>query len=318
MRRPRADGDMNPNFFIVGAPKCGTTSLAGYLALHDQVFFCRPKEPSYFVRHLWRDEVRGELPPYRTELKAYLELFSGADPARHQAVGEGSTMYLSSRQGLSEIRAFDPAARIVVMLRNPVEIAYALHSETRFHLHEDQDDFKTAWGLQEARRRGERIPKGAMRVKTLLYGEMARIGEQLETLLGIFPRDQVMWIFFEDFKADTLGQYRQVLAFLGLPDDGRTEFPVKNTNENIRPTTMLRVLKGARSLRRISSALKQRFGVHSWGISKTLQKRAAETAPRAPLPPHFRAELVEYFRDDITRLERITGRDLSAWRTAGA
>lgn len=309
---------MGPNFFIVGAPKCGTTSLARYLALHDQVFFCNPKEPSYFVRHLWRDEVRAELLPYRTERDAYLELFSGADPARHLAVGEGSTMYLCSRRGLAEIRAFDPAARIVVMLRNPVDLAHALHSETRFHLHEDVEDFETAWGLQEARRRGEHVPKAAMRVRTLLYGDMARLGEQLETLLEIFPREQVLWIFFDDFRTDTLGEYRRVLAFLGLPDDGRTEFPVINTNENIQPTAMLRALKGARGLRRLSSALKRRFGVRSWGISKKLQKRAAETAPRQPLSPRFRAELAAYFREDIERLERITGRDLSAWRAVGA
>ncbi|GHF71692.1 sulfotransferase family protein [Seohaeicola zhoushanensis] len=304
---------MKPNFFIVGAPKCGTTSLARYLSQHDEVFISTPKEPSYFARHLWRDEIRPELLPFRCELDAYLQLFSEADHNKHKAVGEGSTIYLSSRQALTEIRELQPAARIIVMLRNPVDLAYALHSECRLHLHEDEEDFETAWSLQETRRNGNRIPKGSDRVQSLLYGDMARLGEQLETVLEIFPRDQVMWIFFDDFKADTGLQYRCVLEFLELSNDGRTAFPVVNQNQNARPSAVLRILKTNRMLRRASASLKRSFGVQSWGIVKRLQNRTAETAPRPPLSPALRAEMTQYFAEDVARLARITGRDLSGW-----
>ncbi len=308
---------MKPSFFIIGAPKCGTTALAHYLAQHENVFFSSPKEPSYFARHLWLDRIRPELPPYRTDLDAYLALFAEADPERHRAVGEGSTIYLCSRTALQELHAFQPEAQIIVMLRNPVDLAYALFSEQRYNLQEDQEDFETAWNLQETRRGGARIPKGALRAVALQYGARASLGAQMEAVLEIFPRDRVMWIFMDDFKADTAGQYRRTLDALGLPDDGRTDFPAINTNRNIAPSPALRVIKHNRGLRRVSTALKQRLGVRSWGIAARLQKRSGERTARPELSPEFRARLTESFTADIRRLEALTGRDLSAWRQPG-
>lgn len=305
---------MKPNFFIAGAPKCGTTAMARYLSQHDAVFFSTPKEPAYFVRHLWREQALPGLPAFRTDIDAYLALFDAADPKQHLAIGEGSTLYLCARQALEEIQAFQPSAKIVVMLRDPVELAYSFHSEILYHLHEDEPDFETAWRLQSERKNGQKIPREAKRVKTLLYGEMAMLGQQMQSLLEIFPRAQVHWVFFDDFKADPGREYRRVLDFLGLPDDGRDIFQQVNQNAIVEPTPLLRLLKQNRFLRNISGFFKRLTGRRSWGIVKQLQKRKGTVVARPPMPAPLERELRDFFDADIRLLEDLTGRDLSIWR----
>lgn len=91
------------------------------------------------------------------------------------------------------------------------------------------------------------------------------LGQQMRDLLEVFPRDQVHWIFFDDFKSDTAGEYRRALAFLGLPDDRRDVFQRVNQNAMVQPGPLLRLLKGNRPLRRISGQFKRIFGVSSLG-----------------------------------------------------
>lgn len=287
--------------------------MARYLSQHENVFFCTPKEPDYFARHLWFPHALPEMQAYRTRLDAYQALFEDADPARHLAVGEGSTVYLCSRQALEEIQAFRPDARIIVMLRDPVELAYSFHSEMLFHLLEDEQDFETAWRLQDARQKGESIPKGAKRLRTLLYGEVAMLGRQMTELLEIFPRTQVHWVFHEDLKTDPARAYAGVLAHLGVPDDGRDVFPKVNQNAVLQPTPMLRLLRQNRPMRRMSGTLKRAFGVRSWGIVERLQKQAGHVAERTEMPAALRDELRAFFRADIQVLADVTGRDLSDW-----
>jgi hypothetical protein len=303
-----------PNFFIVGAPKSGTTALAAYLAEHERVFFSTPKEPDYFARHFWIPEAYRNVPSYRNSLDHYLTLFDDVDPQQHLAIGEGSVAYLSSRRSLAEIADFQPSAQIIVMLRNPVDMVYSLHAELALHLLEDVEDFETAWRLQDVRARGERIPKGAEKRNALMYGEIGQLGTQLATVLELFPRDRVHWIFFEDFVSDTRGTYRRVLDFLEIPDDGRDAFPVINPNQRIRPGRLLRFLKEIQRLRTASERLKRLVGVDSWGIVAALQKRSATTVKREPLSPAFRNELTQHFAEDVQKLEALTGRELVAWR----
>jgi hypothetical protein len=304
-----------PNLFLIGAPKCGTTALASYLAQHDRIFFSTPKEPNYFARHMWIRDAFQNVPSFRNSLSHYLELFKEADPDRHLAVGEGSVLYLCSQRSLEEIFAFAPEARIVVMLRNPVDLVYSLHSELCLHLAENEEDFATAWRLQGERAAGRRVPPGAPRLEPLLYGQVGKIGQQLQTVLDIFPREHVLWIFFDDFKKDPREAYRRVLNFLDIPDDGRETFPVVNPNQRARPTRLMRLLKENQSLRLLSERLKNLTGVTSWGVFAKMQRRSKEVVEREPLSDALRLELLEYFTEDVTLLEKITGRDLSAWKS---
>ena len=139
-----------PNFFILGAPKCGTTALSEYLREHPRAFVSQPKEPHYFCG----DFDYYYAPGQRSE-EHYLRLFDAATDD-HLAVGEASVWYLYSADAARNIAAFDPATRVIVMLRNPVDLVPSLHSQLLYMLDEDEPDPARAWELQEARRRGER------------------------------------------------------------------------------------------------------------------------------------------------------------------
>src|SRR5919106_4688265 len=108
-----------PDFFIVGAPKCGTTSLASYLDAHPQIFMSPVKEPKYFFF---------DAPELRVidRLESYQRLFARAEP--DQLCGEASTAYLFSKAAVPAILEANPAAKIIAMVRNPLEMVVSYHS----------------------------------------------------------------------------------------------------------------------------------------------------------------------------------------------
>ena len=161
-----------PDFFVMGAPRCGTTSLCRYL---------RTIRRSAFRGRKSRTTSRSRQPCLRPrELRARLHraLFRRPRPG-HRIAGEGSVSYLVPAGGVIErIRHFNPDARFVVMLRNPMSMLPSYHLKMRFLLAEDEADFATAWRLQEARARGESLPRHCLDARTLMYREVANFGAQ--------------------------------------------------------------------------------------------------------------------------------------------
>src|SRR5271170_3647810 len=109
-----------PEFFIIGAPKCGTTSLALYLARHRQIFIPTIKEPHYFLTDLRR-------PGRVSNQRSYETLFKRAG-AHHRISGEASVFYLLSRAAVPNILCFNPHAKFIVMVRSPLEMVVSLHA----------------------------------------------------------------------------------------------------------------------------------------------------------------------------------------------
>src|SRR5687767_13894655 len=109
-----------PNFFIVGAPRCGTTSLTRWLANHQDVYMPAIKVPFHFGTDLDMIPKR----KFRT-LEAYLALYEGA--TTQLWLGDSTPLYLYSELAAREIRNFDPEARIIIMLRNPVDMMHSMH-----------------------------------------------------------------------------------------------------------------------------------------------------------------------------------------------
>ncbi|MGD9695979.1 MAG: sulfotransferase domain-containing protein [Thermoleophilia bacterium] len=297
-----------PNFFIVGAPKCGTTALSEYLRDHPRVFMSQPKEPHFFCSdfdYYYAPGRRGE--------DHYLALFDGADE-RHLAVGEASVWYLFSEDAARNIAAFDPAARIVVMVRNPVDLVPSLHSQLLYTLDEDEPDLARAWELQRARARGEHVPATARVPWFLQYGDAARLGAQLRRVYASFPREQVKVIVFDDLRADTGGVYRQTLAFLGVPDDGRTDFPRVNENKVHQSGAVARFTQRPPGvLVAAARGVKRATGIRRLGVMTRLRRRNRQVVQRDGLSPELRRALADHFRDDVAELGELIGRDLSAW-----
>lgn len=297
-----------PNTFLIGAPKSGTTALASWLAAHPQVCFSSRKEPGYFARDFPpHADIQAHFDPER-----YRALF--APEPQHRVIAEGSTNYLLSADAVPAILASNPNARFIVSLRNPLELAPALHMQQRYMLNEDQADFADAWRLQAPRARGERIPAGCRQPRFLQYAAFARTGEQIERLLSLVPCSSVHIIRFDALRADPGAAYRQTLAFLGLDDDGRQDFPVVNGAHRRRYPALARLLLNPPApLRAPLWRLRKTLRSARLPLVEALRERQRQDMVRAPLSPALRAELASHFADDIHLLERLLGWDLSDW-----
>jgi hypothetical protein len=287
-----------PNFFILGAPKCGTSSLARWLSTHPQIYVSPVKEPHWFNKDHGYDGVRA--------LEEYEALFSGADDS-HTAVGEASATYLYSEVALVEILQYSPTAKFIAMLRDPVEMAPALHGQLLLSGDENIDDFEEAWRAQTDRRLGSRIPKWCVEPRFLLYGDACSLGRQMERVYSVVPRERVLVLFLDDLRKDPREVYDRVLTFLSVRNDGRNRFEAYNLAKKLRSKRLLRYL---RALGKVKQALRLRKG---FGVLSALGRLNAHMQPRTQLTQAMKQELVNYFRSDVTKLARLTDRDLSHW-----
>lgn len=295
-----------PNFFILGAPKSGTTSLYEYLRTHPHVFMPHIKEPHFFA---------SDFSTYRTvqSRSRYLDLFSGAGP-EHTARGEASVFYLYSRSAVHEILQSNPAAKLIAILRNPVELVYSLHSQYVYGFDEDEKNFETAWAMQDARARGERIPPHCMEPAHLQYRAVGSLGEQINRLFATAPREQVKVILFDDLAADPQAIYHDVLAFLDLSQDERTEFPVINENHIHRREWLSKlVMHPPFPLNAVKRTIKRAFGLHNTWLGTAFYRRNLIRTKRSPLASSTRALLVDAFADDIRLLGDLLDRNLDHW-----
>jgi hypothetical protein len=293
-----------PDFFIVGAPKCATTAMFEYLRQHPQIFMPQVKELHYFGSDL----VRRQLP--RMSEEAYLRYFDAvADELR---VGEASVRYLQSACSAQEIAEFAPDARIIIMLRDPIEMMHAMHSELVFSGMEEIADFGEALAAEPERARGQRVPATTNIVDALLYRKSARFAEQVSRYMDVFGRDRVKVLIYDDLRTDMPGVYRSTLEFLGVDPGFTPTFEVVNPAKRPRSRFVRNLVASpppwVRLLTRgmISRRLRKRIG-------KGLQRMNAVPAARAPIDPALRAQLVSEYAAEVTRLGELLGRDLSGW-----
>jgi hypothetical protein len=308
-----------PDFFVVGAPRCGTTALCRYLAKNPQICFSRPKEPHFFA------QIKGL--PSGGELESdYIERYFGHRSAGHRVAGEGSVSYLYLPDAIERILHFHPAARFIVMVRNPMNMLPSYHLKMQFLLQEDKADFAAAWGLQEARARGEHLPPRCLDPRALMYGEVAKYGTRIEQLFDVAGRERTHVIVFDDFVADLLGAYRRVLQFLGVDYDGRTLFKRRYESRIYRYRWLqelffLPVVRGSRidTGRRSAQKYKRKQGgskKRSW-IKQVADWNTVSASP-APLSPEMRLVVADYLRSDNALLSRLLERDLGFWLTGPA
>jgi len=295
---------LKPNFFVLGAPRCGTTALCQYLKDHPEVHFSDPKEPSFFHTDF------GPLHRKCHTLEEYLRTFDPERMARAKAVGEGTVWYLYSREAVPNILAFNPGARFLVMVRDPIDLAHSLHALLLWGGEENEPSFERAWRLQEARSLGRSVPGTATDLKPLLYGDVASLGAQLERLFSLVPRERVLVVTYDDFRDDPAEEYSLVLGFLGLAPDERTAFPRVNKHQRLTFPVAARPLHWARMLK-LNLGIRRSLGI--WRLASSLLSRPDH---RPALDPELREEMAEFFRDDVQKLASLLGRDLSHWARA--
>jgi hypothetical protein len=296
-----------PNFFIVGAPKCGTTALSEYLREHPNVFMSTPKEPNFFNTDLFQGTTT-----YIRSLAAYSALFEGVK-SHHTSIGEASVWYLYSKVALTKIREFNSEAKIIAMMRNPVDLLYSLHYQFLFNQTENETDFQKAWQLQEFRKKGQYLTKGK-EAKLTQYRDIGMLGEQIQRLYDVFPKEQIELIFFDDFVASIENVYRKTVSFLGLPDDGRVNFPKINESKTHRYKWLKPLAKKpSKPVSIFWDHMKALIGIRQFAVRSHIVRYNSKKIKRSPLSSDFRLKLLKEFEKDIINLSKISNRDLSHW-----
>lgn len=308
-------GKAKPNFFIVGAPKCGTTSLHEYLQRHPDVFMPFFKEPHFFGSDLEGSRFR----QFRNQPERYLKLFRDARGERR--IGESSPWYLVSQRAAQEIHAYDPGAKIIIMLRNPIDMMYSMWSQFRYSGNEQIGSFEEALAAEADRRAGRRIRRAAHCRTGLYYREMARFAEQAPRYFERFGRENVKVIIFDDFRSDTPAVYRAVLDFLDLDSNYKITFDIRNPNKEVRLEWLQKlIVDSGISLMLLKDRLTYLATTHSL-VPYSYRTRAVKGViavytkyeRRSPLTTALRNRLAEELKGEIDALSALLDRDLSRW-----
>jgi hypothetical protein len=286
----------------VGAPKCGTTAMNDYLAQHPDIFMAK-KEIHYFGSDL------------KTRVKIseaeYLQHFSEA--ANKKITGEASVWYLFSKTAAAEIKKFSPEAKILIMLRNPVQVLHSLHSQHLYDGNEDVTDFETALNLDDERKKGNSIPDSLDFFQLPPYRDSVLFAQQVKRYLDSFGRENVHIILYEDFITNTEKSVKGTLNFLGVDNKIQVEYNVINPNKKIRFFSLHRLLKNPSSgfkkiIRIILPFKKLRHRVMAYLFTWNTKIKA-----RDKLSDQVSVRLKAEFAEDINSLGKIISRDLSGW-----
>lgn len=290
-----------PAFFIVGAPKCGTTAMCDFLSQHPSIYIPKIKEPHFFGKDLTGAR-------HTRSLDDYLDLFPENDEI---LCGEGSTWYLFSKYAAEEIYDFNPKARIIIMLREPVDLLYSLHNQMLFDgRNENIASFQEAVLAEPLRRSGKKIPRSCLRKEALFYSEIPLFSEQLRRYYNVFGAERIMVILHEDFESQPFEVYAKVLKFLGLDHGFLPEIRRVNGSKFVK-NKWVNSLKNSGFAKRMAKTI----------IPPKLLETAKEAIytqntvyrEREELDPLFASQLQKKFLPEIDYISELLDRDLSHW-----
>ena len=294
-----------PNFLIIGAMKAGTTSLYHYLGQHPQIYMSPVKEPQFFA---FADEELDFHGPgdWRikeqvvTDIESYRKLFQSA--SRETAVGEASTVYLYSSRACERIHSSLPDAKLIAILRDPVERAHSNFVQALFSYREPYDDFLRAF-LEE----DERIQK-----KWLYFWHYKQLGfyaSQLKLYFEKFDRRQLKIYLYDDWKSDNLTVLQDIYRFLNVDERFVPDLSLRYKDFRVpRSRKLHRFLLRPHPLK---SALKPLFPENC--RRRIIEAIVNRNLYKPQLNPHVRRHLIDVYREDIMELQDLIGRDLSAW-----
>ena len=300
-----------PNFLIIGAPRCGTTSLYHYLKQHPQIYMSSIKEPTFFVlegrsREFAPDRERGREGRTIYDLEAYQALFAAV--IDEIAIGEASIQYLYSSRAPDRIKYHIPEAKLIAVLRDPAERAYSSYLMSVRRGLETITDFAQA--IQVELDQPESGLKWWQKRRNLEAGFYHR---HLQEYYERFDAQQIGVYFYEDLKADPARLVQDVFRFLGVDPsfspDLAVEYLVSGTPKNGLGRSFLRLSRSPiKDL--LKSVIPDRLGHR---LVYAVESRILTKPPS--LDPKIRADLIEIYRADILQLQDLLQRDLSHWLT---
>jgi len=300
-----------PNFLIIGAAKAGTNALYHYLRQHPQVYMSPWKEPKFFAFESEADlgfrAANGRDAPVNASVildqAEYEKLFDEASEDE-LARGEASTHYLYVEKSPARIKALIPDAKLIAVLRNPVDRAFSSYQ----HLVRDDLeplDFGAALDAEP-----QRIAEHYAYLYR--YADMGFYCEQLERYEQTFPENQLCVLLYDDLRSDPEDTCRRIFSFLGVDESFVPDMSGEYNRSGV-PTNRLmhRLLNPSAPMKRRLWSVTPRFARERLLDAQT--RMVNRNLQRQTMPEPERERLREVFREEVGRLEQRLGRDLSHW-----
>lgn len=287
---------MKVDFFIVGAPKTGTTSLYHYLNEHPEIVMSSKKEPDYFS-----DKAIHQQGMYYGEqrintIEQYEALFP--NDASDKKLGEASVSYLFYPNVANDICQYNPDAKIIIMLRNPIDRAYS-HYLMDYRLGLVNDSFEDIIAQQSTSKQAKLYYQQ--------YIEVSTYAQQIKRYLDVFSRENILVIDYEEFKKDVKGIVKKVYAFLEVDDVFVADVNKRHNAYTMPKNEAIRKVYSLVYLRKVLNIL----------LPKTLTKRIRSMFFKKDKKPilseHTRTQLKVFFKNDVVELSKMLSMDFSKW-----
>jgi hypothetical protein len=310
---------------VVGAPRCGTTSLSRFLEAHPDVCFAKPKEPHFFTLHDFAGISDEDL---RERVASdYLERFFTDCSTDAALLAEGSVSYLYAADRMAGILRIWPDAKFIISVRDPMQLLPSIHQRLLYQGDEVVREFDKAWRLSKERAQGRKIPRSCLDPRLLRYDEVARLGKHVQAFFDAVGRERCLVVVYDDIAADPNAVFAQTLEFLELPPFTYEGDHRRRERQGVRfgwlqrllkrpPVVTRAVLAGEQFRTRVSSKPQKKPGP----VAKVLmsaRKRLIRLNRTAPPPtrisPEVRQEIRESLSKDVEHLSSLIGRDLSHW-----
>lgn len=294
-----------PNFIIVGAAKSGTTSIYEYLVQHPQIFMPVCKEPHYFSR--------APHPQIAKNDSEYENLFSPA--GKETAIGEASVTYIQDPDAPNRIKELLGNVKILIFLRNPVIRAYSAwwHMvQLGFEIH----SFEKALEIEKNRMQSEDFQKKSPMHHTFyFYRENGYYSVQIERYFSIFGRENVKIFIFEEMIQDLKKTCFEIFDFLNVETDFIPDFKIHNAAQSGRVAGLHKLLASPPTiLKNAFDKFPLKMKIWIYRCLKNLYWFNTKESSRPPLDDYIKRSLTEGYKQDIQKLERLLGKDLSCWK----
>jgi hypothetical protein len=295
-----------PNFVLAGPAKSGTTALYLMMRQHPQIFFPGTKEPRFFAysdappRYAGPGDEKRFNKTTIHRLEDYLELYKDIGDAI--AIGDASPIYMHVPKAVYTMKKYIPNAKIIIMLRNPVERAFSVYLQ---HLRDGDEKLSFEEAIQQEEKRI--IQNWGLGWRYLSLGYIA---DQIERYLEAFGETQVFFVLYDNFRRDNIETLKELFTFLGVDSNYSPSIVKANVGGIVKNQWLYSLLSSTRRLRvlRPMIPVKYRRIANLWRLN--MQSNLVD---KPKLPREQIVTLTKLYEKDIRKTEVVTGLDLSEW-----
>lgn len=274
-----------PNFIIFGAIKSGTGALYQYLSHHPEIYMSAIKEPRFFTDKNNYEKIDGN-GSYKVNIEAYKKYFRGAK--KELAIGEASSNYINSLYAAEVIKQVLPEVKLIATLRNPVDRAYA------------------HYGMINKGKKNLDLPA----IKNGEISEWAEMGlyyKKLKPYYRIFNKENIKIMILDEWDKDVEKSLKDIYIFLGVDEHYQLASNVRYTAGEV---TWPGINRGG-WLKKLKPYIPIQLLIRTNRIKRKISRK------EKPIPIELRRTMMEWYREDIEKLQSLIKKDLSVWLKEG-